>query len=518
MKKRYMEYVTKLGFGVAVFIAAFTIKSYAGVVPDGVSISGIELSGKTTEEADKLIQEKINAIKSKTVDIDISSKTIKATVEELGFTCDNEAQAVNLVRSLSTGNVVKRYKAKSDYENSAEKITDLNYKIDETKFDEFMDEKTKGFLDKPVNATIKRENGVFKITDDVEAINIDKEATRKTIESELSSDSNSISIKATASMQKAKITREDLESIKDVLGTYTTDFSSSSEARANNIRVGSAKLGNHLLMPGEELSGYEQMHPFTAANGYQIAHAYENGRVVDSVGGGSCQIATTLYNAALRAEISIPQRQNHSMTVSYVPASCDAAIAGTYKDIKIKNNLDTPIYVEAYTSGKKLTFTIWGKDKRNKGRTIEFVPEVISSTPAGITYKDDPTLPAGKEVKESAGHDGRVSKLWKVVKENGVEVERTLLSTDRYAVSNHIYRRGTGQAVASTDASSEGQGTDQNQETKSGSDTETKSESKSETKSESKSETKAKSTEAPTTAAPDKKEETSGASLVGPGA
>ena len=253
-------------------------------------------------------------------------------------------------------------------------------------------------------------------------------------------------------------------------------------------------------MPGEELSGYEQMHPFTEANGYQIAHAYENGRVVDSIGGGSCQIATTLYNAALRAEIAIPQRQNHSMTVSYVPASCDAAIAGTYKDIKIKNNLDTPIYVEAYTNGRKLTFTIWGQDKRSKNRTIEFVPEILTSTPAGITYKDDPTLPAGKEVKESVGHDGRTSKLWKVVKENGVEVERTLLSTDRYAVSNHIYRRGTAQAVPSSAESSESQ--EGSTESKSASDSETKTESSA-----------AKTTEP----AASKKDETSSASLIGPG-
>ena len=506
MRKRYMEFVTKLGLSVAVLAAAFTFNTYASVIPDGVSISGIDLSGKTGEEADKLIEERINSIKARPVDIEISSKDIKATAGEIGFTCENEAQAVDLIRNLSTGNVAKRYKAKSDYDNSGNKLTDLNYKIDEKKFDEFIDDKTKGFLEKPVDATIKRENGVFKITEEVDAINIDKDATRQTIEAELANDSAAINVKATASMQKAKITKADLETIKDVLGTYTTDFSSSSEARANNIRVGSAKLGNHLLMPGEELSGYEQMHPFTAANGYQIAHAYENGRVVDSVGGGSCQIATTLYNAALRAEIAIPQRQNHSMTVSYVPASCDAAIAGTYKDIKIKNNLDTPIYVEAYTSGRKLTFTIWGQDKRSKNRTIEFVPEILSSTPAGITYKDDPTLPAGKEVKESIGHDGRTSKRWKVVKENGVEVERTLLSTDRYAVSNHIYRRGTAQAVPSSEASSESQDGSQSTESKSASDSETKSESSA-----------AKTTEAATSTAPDKKEETTGASLIGPG-
>ena len=75
-------------------------------------------------------------------------------------------------------------------------------------------------------------------------------------------------------------------------------------------------------------------------------------RSVDSIGGGVCQISTTLYNASLYAELEIVQRQNHSMTVSYVKPSMDAAIAGTYKDLKIKNPYDTPIYIEGYTQGK----------------------------------------------------------------------------------------------------------------------------------------------------------------------
>jgi len=241
-----------------------------------------------------------------------------------------------------------------------------------------------------------------------------------------------------------------LEQIKDVLGTFTTDYSTSSPERATNISVGSEKLNGKLLMPGETLSGYEFMHPFTTENGYRIAHAYENGQVVDSVGGGACQIATTLYNAALRAEVGIAQRQNHSMTVSYVQPSADAAIAGTYKDIKITNNQSTPIYVESYTKGRKLTFTIWGKEERPQNRSVEFVSEVLSQTEAGVTYKDDPTLPAGQVVKESSGHNGRKSKLWKVVKVNGVEEDRKLISTDTYMVSNTIMKRGTGAAAAPT--------------------------------------------------------------------
>ncbi len=132
------------------------------------------------------------------------------------------------------------------------------------------------------------------------------------------------------------------------------------------------------------------------------------------------------------------------MTVSYVPASSDAAIAGTVKDLKITNTYDTPIYVEAFVNNRNLTFNIWGKETRAKNRTIEFIPEVLGETAMGVTYQNDASLPLGKEIRVSTGHNGRVSKLWKVVKLDGVEKERSLVSSDKYNMSNSIVRRGTG--------------------------------------------------------------------------
>lgn len=153
-------------------------------------------------------------------------------------------------------------------------------------------------------------------------------------------------------------------------------------------------------MPGEVLSGYECLQPFTTSNGYKTAAAYENGKVVDSIGGGVCQIATTLYGASLEAEVEIVQRQNHSMIVTYVEPSMDAAIAGTYKDIKIKNNYSTPIYVEAYTSGKKLTFTLYGKETRPEGRKVEYISETIGTTSPGEPQLIvDNTLAPGAKVR-----------------------------------------------------------------------------------------------------------------------
>ena len=143
---------------------------------------------------------------------------------------------------------------------------------------------------------------------------------------------------------------------------------------------------------------YETVAPFTAENGYAMAGSYLNGEVVDSMGGGICQVSTTLYNAVLRAELEVVERSPHSMTVHYVELSEDAAIAGTYKDIKITNNYSTPIYIEGTTAGKTLTFTIYGKETRPSNRTLAFESETLSTTPSPTQEIQDPSLPAGQRV------------------------------------------------------------------------------------------------------------------------
>lgn len=156
-----------------------------------------------------------------------------------------------------------------------------------------------------------------------------------------------------------------------------------------------------------------------------------------------CQISTTLYNASLRAELEITQRQNHSMIVTYVKPSEDAAIAGTYKDLKITNNYTTPIYVEGYTSGKTLTFTIYGKETRPANRTFKFVSETLSTTDPGAPKEEiDPTMAPGTRKQVQSAHRGYKSRLWKYVYIDGVEQSKEILHTDTYNASKAIVKVG----------------------------------------------------------------------------
>ena len=285
---------------------------------------------------------------------------------------------------------------------------------------------------------------------------IDMEATEEALKAALSADgTDGVHVVAGVTESEPRIRTEDLETIQDVLGSYTTGFSSSGWSRSTNLQVGTAKINGRVLMPGDVLSGYECMAPFTTANGYKTATAYENGRSVDSVGGGVCQIATTLYNAALYAELDIVQRQNHSMTVSYVDHSRDAAIAGTYKDIKISNPYDTPIYVEGYTSGKKLTFKIYGQETRPENREVKFESKTLQwINPGDPIEQPDPTLQPGQRVQVQSSHTGIRSELYKCVYVDGELQERTLLNKDSYNASKAIYN--VGPALPAESAPAEG--------------------------------------------------------------
>ena len=382
-------------------------------------------------------------MKAQSITLDVDGTAVDITAEGLGYDWANPNVVEDTVKEYHTGNIIQRYMKQKDVSRTPVDLA-IRLEADERTVQSVLGQLCTPLERAAMDASITREDGRFVVTPSQTGIVVDLAVTTAMVREEIQKGlKEPVHITAAVAVSEPAKTTEMLSQIQDVLGTFSTDFSSSSRARATNLQVGSSKINGRVLMPGETLSGYECMQPFTTANGYATAAAYENGQVVDSVGGGVCQIATTLYNAALFAELEITQRQNHSMIVTYVPPSNDAAIAGTYKDIKVTNPYDTPIYVEGGTSGRTLTFTIYGKETRPANRTLKFQSETLSVHGAGdpIT-KVDPSLAPGARVRVQSAHQGLKSRLWKCVYIDGVETERTLLHTDTYNASKAVYRVG----------------------------------------------------------------------------
>lgn len=153
-------------------------------------------------------------------------------------------------------------------------------------------------------------------------------------------------------------------------GTCTTSYKGSSANRCNNVERAAANINMLILYPGQEISMNDAFLPRTAANGYREAGAYMNGRVIQAMGGGICQVSSTVYNAAMNSGLTVTERHPHSMPVHYLPLGQDAAISAGSKDLKIRNDFDFPVLFETYTENKKLTVNIYTNALKTAGASF----------------------------------------------------------------------------------------------------------------------------------------------------
>ena len=198
------------------------------------------------------------------------------------------------------------------------------------------------------------------------------------------------------------------EAFPDMLSTYSTRYSTRDRDRTTNLQLAASKINGTVLMPGETFSYNQVVGERTIAAGYKEAPIYVSGEVVDGLGGGICQITSTLYNAVLYANLEIVERSNHQFVPSYVTASRDATVVYGSIDFKFKNNRDYPIKLVCSVSGGIAKFDIYGLRTDNEYE-VEISSYVTGST-ANSTY----------------------SEAYRILKQNGQVVSTELLSKDTY--------------------------------------------------------------------------------------
>lgn len=181
--------------------------------------------------------------------------------------------------------------------------------------------------------------------------------------------------------QDPEWTTEDIEKVNTVIGEFTTTFATGGN-RGHNLVLGAERVNGIFLLPEESASIGDALHDGSDGKQFLAAGSYVNGRTVDTLGGGICQIASTLYNAVLRAGIIPTERYNHSMAVAYVPLGLDATIAEGSLDLVIKNTLKYPIFIKGYTKGSKIGFQIYSYKGAKEGYTYEPRSEKLSSLSA----------------------------------------------------------------------------------------------------------------------------------------
>ncbi len=414
----------------------------------GIYVEDMSLEGKTAGEASKMVEEYVDGISGKVLTlVGVDGNEVQVTPADLGFRWRNREIVDEAAQIGQVGNVVQRYKSEKDLQFQ-NKVYTLEFDIDERLVEQVLAEQCSVYNVEAKDATLSRVDGQFVVNQGQTGKVVDEAASKKLICDFFNGGwgREDESLELSIQVDEPRGTEEELSKVKDVLGTFTTSFSSSGQSRSANVRNGCSLINGTTLYPGDEFSTYDAVSPFSTANGYYMAGSYLNGQVVDSLGGGICQVSTTLYNAVLLSELEVTERHNHSMIVTYVDPSADAAIAESAgKDFKFINNTGAPIYIEGGTTDdKRITFTIYGMETRDSGHQVRYESEVVSRTvpDTEVIYPTE-SLPVGSISVQSA-HVGYKANLWKVVTENGTEVSREMINSSSYKATPRTATVGVG--------------------------------------------------------------------------
>lgn len=429
-----------------------------GTFFQGVSVTGVDVSGMTMDEARQAIQEEAAArIADISVTYTVEGEEYTLGAEELGTALDTESV---LNKAMELGRVGPFSKRHGEIATARNRGTDFQiaYTYDDKKIDAAVSEDLAHLADTARDAEVKLETTADEgskttgyrliFTDEEAGIGVDQE---KLVTEILTAAQNGESgpIAADVHVVEPRVTREDLEKMYTPRAVYSTAFSGSAEGRRYNIWKMSSIINGVEIQPGEIWSINEEAGPRTYALGWKGAPGISDGVYQEEAGGGICQVSSTLYNAVLRAEVDVAERTHHSWPLDYVPGGLDATISTGAPDFKIRNNLDVPIFLAVRCDGesaRKVEVAIIGPEIGD-GLTRDFYSELVATGGTGGTVEVyDSSLPSGSRQTLIRAHPSKTYNIYKrYLDEDGNQVGETeLFMVDRYEAKPAKVRVGTG--------------------------------------------------------------------------
>ena len=404
-KKPVLIIVGIIGCLVAIqgFVMYSSISKYKSKIYPEVWIENINVGGKTKAEAKKVIaQNHGDVIAKKNITIKVNNKqyTINISKLDMKYNYDDVLdKAYNVGRN---GNIFKSYFAITSADENKFKLT---YTYNSANIDTILKDIVKDNSKEATNATIiKNNSGEFIVTKDKYGLSVDSQSLIKAIKSKVNNIDEEQNLVITSELKKVdpKIKASDLTGVNTKISSVTTNFRNSNENRSENIRVSSAAINGKVVMPGEVFSFNDIVGDRTTQRGYKTSKEIIGDKVVDGIGGGVCQVSTTLYNAILRTNITSVERYKHSLTSSYIGAGLDATVAYGILDYRFRNTYSYPIYIESIVQNKNVTFSIYSNSSLSN-KTYDIINEV-----------------AGNKVR-----------VYRVTYENNKQLSKVLLYTDK---------------------------------------------------------------------------------------
>lgn len=433
---RYIVILVVAVVGIALFGAFRWNQAWQGRIYPGVKVEGIGLGGLTEQEAEqKLVSTRDELLASK-VKLVLGDHVQQVSRRDLGFQLDPVENARLAMMVGRSGPVWKRpqelWQAFYYQVNAPLKVT-----LDNDRAKSVLQTFAKDLYNPPQNAQLvvndayqvkiieSRPGKVLALDASVKALAQDTYPFDEVVDLPLVD-------------QQPQVTTQDVLGMKvtGLLASYTTYFNTSNVNRTYNVNVAADALDNSLVKPGQVFSFNQVVGPRSEETGYKEALVIVQNKFTPGIGGGVCQVSSTLYNSVLLAGLQIVERSNHSLPVTYVPLGRDATVAYGFYDLRFCNNTGGYLYIKTRAGGGVLTIAILGNTAEKKNVDLE--TDVDKVLDFKVVTENDPALYQGKTLVETKGVKGYQVRAYRVI--NGV---RTLLSDDTYAPMDEIVHVGT---------------------------------------------------------------------------
>jgi vancomycin resistance protein YoaR len=423
------------------FSSGFFTSTSEKVLP-GVEVMGIQLGGLSRPEGLDRLAELEKDLRASRVVLRYQERSWPLLLNEVGLGLNKEAIMEEALNTGRRGSLIMRWQERKQLAGEGRSLQPA-LEFDREKLTQRVKELTREITVEPKEATFQiNSNETVAVVPGKDGVGVDFDRLEKDIVSVLLDGKKPEVTLSLVNVAPGRST-EFMESmgVNGLLASYTTRFDPAKVSRSYNVSVAAQAFDELLIRPGHEVSFNRVVGPRSSEAGYKNAPVIINNEFVDGLGGGVCQVSTTLYNAVLLANLEVVERTNHSLPVSYVPVGRDATVVYDALDFKFRNNTESYLYIKSFVYGGQITFKIYGNTayKRdvsiNSWVTGEIEPKVI--------YENDPNLPKGEQVVKQEGAKGFRVSAERVVRLNGVVKKREALPASDYSPVNRVIAVGT---------------------------------------------------------------------------
>lgn len=444
MKKEYIKSGWIAGMliflGIMAGVTLFAMKSYSfdEKFLSGVRIGGISVEGTTVAEASSLLNRELEQVYNQPLIFYYEDYEEKAVLKDLCRPVEIDKLVQNVWNQEKNKKWYERiYGLDGDSRNVypieleyiPEALTNLEQKWNQNWGSDFMDaqlevDAAKGLVVKP----------------GVPGMKVSAEKTFKALPKEIGSQPNQMRLAIVIEKAYPQIDEETLSNMGEI-AAYTSSFKTWEINRSHNLYTAASRLNGAVIAPQEVFSFNQHVGMRTTEKGYRDAMVIVGGKFEPGLGGGVCQVSSTLYNACLLAGMEIVERCNHNLAVSYVPLGQDATVVYGALDFKFKNNTGYPVYIRAVTYGGQLTINIYGDLAYKQNIKISHIVDQV--IPFSTTTEVDPALEAGTEKIDHYGNAGYVVRSFRnYYDQAGKLIKSEMLARDKYIPLNKLILQG----------------------------------------------------------------------------